>query len=682
MHSLENSQNENSCSSANLEEECNSPNQSETSNSQNETCCSSANLEDDFKSPNLQIEISKSVCSETVTITEAIQSNNENKFCNLEEDEIEKENVPNLENTLNEEFHALSIENENTPTPLQEDISPAKTPITVEEKRKSKSKRKPPLKASLFYNVPPTTYFGTSSERIFPLPRKVRSSLLWKLSTITPKLITQTISRSGFRLTEDIRWIATWGKHMRCNEFRFIRNTQKINHFPGSFNLGRKDHLWLNIVRMQCIHNEEEFSFMPDTYVLPEDLIKLRQVWREENKILWIVKPPASARGIGVDVIYKWAHVPKTHPAVVQKYISRPFLINGNKFDLRIYVLVTSFDPLRIYVFKEGLVRFASVQYSRSVRYIGEKFRHLTNYSINRKNSSYKVSEDKNLFEGHKWSLKCLWDYLKTRDINTEQLWSSIIDIVIKTLLSAYDPISKLIKYYIKSRYCCYELFGFDIIFDEKLKPWLLEVNISPSLHSNSQLDIDVKSQLIKDMFNTVGFQIPDDINITSETEQEVLQMCNITPKETTRLCINHHLHHSHLSHEERVKHIRFEQNWCEESILKDLTGDDVRRLIESEDELSRCGHFIRVFPSEISSSYLKYFEKPKYYNLLLDAWEKRFQNDRKSGIDFLQMMCEVGIHLHPGRNLEEKKVITYSKSPLSTINKKSNKNSILLSRV
>lgn len=58
------------------------------------------------------------------------------------------------------------------------------------------------------------------------------------------------------------------------------------------------------------------------------------------------------------------SEVPLNESLVISRYIANPLLINGLKFDLRLYVLVTSFDPLKIYVYNEGLVRFASEPYN------------------------------------------------------------------------------------------------------------------------------------------------------------------------------------------------------------------------------------------------------------------------------------------------------------------------------
>jgi len=64
-------------------------------------------------------------------------------------------------------------------------------------------------------------------------------------------------------------------------------------------------------------------------------------------------------------------------------------LLNGLKFDLRVYVLVTSFEPLRVYVYNEGLARFASEPYRHPGNTKDSKYAHLTNYSINKRNERY-----------------------------------------------------------------------------------------------------------------------------------------------------------------------------------------------------------------------------------------------------------------------------------------------------
>ena len=79
---------------------------------------------------------------------------------------------------------------------------------------------------------------------------------------------------------------------------------------------------------------------------------------------MWIVKPTNSSRGRGIYIIDDVSEVNLEDPSIISKYIADPLLINGHKFDLRIYVAVTSYEPLRVYVFKEGLVRFASEEYS------------------------------------------------------------------------------------------------------------------------------------------------------------------------------------------------------------------------------------------------------------------------------------------------------------------------------
>lgn len=78
---------------------------------------------------------------------------------------------------------------------------------------------------------------------------------------------------------------------------------------------------------------------------------------------------------------------------IVQRYIEKPLLIGGYKFDLRLYVCVPSYHPLTIYMYKEGLVRFGTDKFS--LNDLRNPFRHLTNSSINKLGPGYPEMKDR-----------------------------------------------------------------------------------------------------------------------------------------------------------------------------------------------------------------------------------------------------------------------------------------------
>lgn len=96
-----------------------------------------------------------------------------------------------------------------------------------------------------------------------------------------------------------------------------------------------------------------------------------------------------------------------TKDVIVSRYIADPLLINGFKFDLRIYIAITSVDPLRIYFYEEGLARFATEKFTLSSGEVPNRFVHLTNFSINKHSDNYHIDEH-NETEGCKWSLATL----------------------------------------------------------------------------------------------------------------------------------------------------------------------------------------------------------------------------------------------------------------------------------
>ena len=103
-------------------------------------------------------------------------------------------------------------------------------------------------------------------------------------------------------------------------------------------------------------HKGRAFDLLPQFFILPRDWAAFQHALAQHPKRLWIRKPLASSRGRGVSVLARPRKLPGAcKPCIVQHYIRRPLLINGVKFDLRLYVAVTSFRPLRVYLYPGAL---------------------------------------------------------------------------------------------------------------------------------------------------------------------------------------------------------------------------------------------------------------------------------------------------------------------------------------
>ncbi|RUS74817.1 hypothetical protein EGW08_017426 [Elysia chlorotica] len=306
----------------------------------------------------------------------------------------------------------------------------------------------------------------------------------------------------------------------RYNNFSWIGNSiselcidqllcyQSINHFVGSTTLTRKDKLYKNISKMKKKKGAANFDFVPISFILPKEMRKFKN-YHKKNPGPFIVKPAGLSRGRGVYLIGDPNEIiHKEEEQVVSKYIQNPLLIDGYKIDLRIYVLVTSFNPLAIYIYQEGLTRFATVKYNNDPSNLHMLRMHLTNFSINVSSGNYIKNEDSSIEDfGSKWTLSALLRYFHANGIDTIVVMREIEDVIIKTILAAEQRIASGCRIYQRKPTNCFELFGFDIMLDDKYKPWLLEVNLSPSLVCTTPLDIKVKANMLCDLLNLVGLE-------------------------------------------------------------------------------------------------------------------------------------------------------------------------------
>lgn len=312
---------------------------------------------------------------------------------------------------------------------------------------------------------------------------------------------------SGYRMTDD----------------------QIINHFPNHYELTRKDLMLKNVKRYRkelekegSIFAEKDengkyvyLDFVPTTFLLPGDYNLFVEEFRKNPSSTWIMKPAGKSQGVGIFLINrlsqikKWSrdgkagtflHTSTRDSYVISRYIDNPLLIGGKKFDLRLYVLVTSCRPLKCYLFKPGFCRFCTVKYNADVSELDNMFVHLTNVSIQKHGGEYNSSH------GGKWTVHNLRVYLEgTRGKEvTDKLFDEMNWLIVHSL--------KAVQNVMTSDRHCFENYGYDIIIDDNLKPWLIEVNASPSLSSTTSADRIMKFSLINDIINIVlpNGDIPD----------------------------------------------------------------------------------------------------------------------------------------------------------------------------
>ena len=311
----------------------------------------------------------------------------------------------------------------------------------------------------------------------------------------------------------DVAWIREHFDHT------YLEEHQKICHFRNHYELTRKNLMAKNLKRLRRALDKEgsqeaaRCDFFPSTYELPSEYHIFVEEFKKQQGSTWIMKPASKSQGKGIFLFRKLKDItewkkedyfrptpiedrsekepPETY--VVQKYIDNPLLIAGKKFDTRMYVLVISYSPLKAWSYREGFARFSNTRYSMNS--ISDAYVHLTNVAIQ------KTAPDYDSEKGCKWSLFELRRYLAGMygEPRVEKLFDDVYQLMIKSLQSVQKAI-------INDKHC-FELYGYDILLDCNLKPWIIEVNASPSLTASSRSDYEMKCRLLEDMLHVVDLE-------------------------------------------------------------------------------------------------------------------------------------------------------------------------------
>jgi hypothetical protein len=395
-------------------------------------------------------------------------------------------------------------------------------------------------------------------------------------------LIKNLLEENGFIESGDNDVTMIWNNGVPKPEtLQGMAAYQKINHFPKSFEVTRKDLMQRNISKMQARHGLNHFNFIPKTYILPADTSafteEAEKLGRAKKRQWYIVKPHNQSQGRGIWITDSVDEILKRQKdcIVVSHYVDNPLLINNLKFDMRIYVGITCFHPLRIYMYEEGLARFATYEYKTDQGSKENPYVHLTNYSLNKYSDQFVPNEDQNNdYVGHKWSLTALKEYLRTHGYDLDLIWGRIEDLVVKSIISIEGQVYAAMDMTVPFRDNCFEVLGFDILVDSDFRPWLLEINLSPSMNTDSPMDLKIKGSMIADMFSMIGV-VPLDQRYSLDKTYLLNATKAIHDRDFKRDLEKHHQHVLH----------------------------------ETEEELKRAGQWKRIYPTAAAVRYKQFFE-------------------------------------------------------------------------
>ena len=405
--------------------------------------------------------------------------------------------------------------------------------------------------------VPPTQP-RAHSERAIASKRPSICTAFSKSSADALALVAASLGwavHAGEREDSSVYWVVS-AEHMR-QRLRKLKAGQVVARVPGMHDMAKKCSFSRLMTRSQKLY-PTLFDFYPQTWNLPDDLAQMQQALKgpsmDWSRDAVIVKPDDGSQGDGIFISTSYEDLTSrlsamrysiggTSEVVVQRYLARPLLLGGYKFDLRVYVLVRSLEPLDVWVCREGLARFCTEPYRAPTgKNCHKVMGHLTNYSLNKRSDGFvKCSEgagndsagvgaaapggpeskDEEKRGGEddagggvfapptasqdgasKRTMSHTMSQIRAAGIDTAAVWDEITTLVRRTC-QIMQPFLKNatqeqmpqgsgdVGWEAAAAGQCIHLLGFDVMLDDKGHCHLLEINCSPRLGVDAVEPVD-----------------------------------------------------------------------------------------------------------------------------------------------------------------------------------------------
>ncbi|MDR5899922.1 PqqD family peptide modification chaperone [Halomonas vilamensis] len=326
----------------------------------------------------------------------------------------------------------------------------------------------------------------------------------------------QALENQGWQEGDDQHWQAAWVTGMPPKAaFRHTSPERRMNHIPGNAALTVKSRLHesLSALRERTIRHygaehphTQRLYFFPRAYEMPHDYPALVEDAAAHPEKRWILKPTNASKGQGVRVLRDPATAPLAPNWLVQEYVGNPHTIRGHKYVLRLYMLIASIDPLRVYLYRQGFAKLASAPWDPND--IDNVYSQLTNPDINARNQEAEIPVEFIDLERYR-------AWLREQGHDDDALFAKLEDLATLTALSSVEAMRARSHEAGADPRGCYELIGLDCLVDDDLKPWILECNLSPSLgvcaapEHGGVVEERVKESLVRDTIALIGLDSP-----------------------------------------------------------------------------------------------------------------------------------------------------------------------------
>ena len=378
-----------------------------------------------------------------------------------------------------------------------------------------------------------------------------------------------------------------------------LRSHQLVNHFPG-----------LGFLTSKVFLATSKFKYIPQAFSLPRDKNTFLTFANKHKDKLWVQKSNKH-RGITIKAIDQLDLT--ASETFVQEFVQNPFLVDGRKFDIGIYTIITSIDPLRVYVMEtEWLIRYCSKDYNPFDANDPNKYVVGDDYTPTWKMPSLNDVYDRLQFS-HK---KSLFYYMKKQGHDPSKMKKELYNAIAEIVYEKKPDILRFVSKYPSGSKSFFEMVRFDFVIDSSLNVYLMEVNMSPNLSSGHFKPNSVMyEQVIFSTLNLVGLsRVSDHRSAIDEifANDKNLQVygdeclkCSGCNSDLCKLCL-----------------------FCLTNSVKEMLKTAFRERLNQ-------GHCVRVYPqpTHIQKNYNNYAHL-SYNDRLLHMWYKGKCIDDKAWCD------------------------------------------------